>query len=56
MQTSSMNKANDAGEHIGLTVMRERAARINGEIQFESEEGEGTLIQLNFTVPQTKYH
>jgi two-component system nitrate/nitrite sensor histidine kinase NarX len=51
MQESSVNKTNDAGEHIGLTVMRERAARINGEIQFDSEEGEGTLIQLNFTVP-----
>ncbi|HHL19202.1 MAG TPA: histidine kinase [Thiothrix sp.] len=50
MQKSSINKTNDAGEHIGLTVMRERAARINGEIQFDSEEGEGTLIQLNFTV------
>lgn len=36
------------GEHIGLSVMQERAARINGEIQFESDEGEGTLVQLNF--------
>jgi two-component system nitrate/nitrite sensor histidine kinase NarX len=36
------------GEHIGLTVMQERANRIKGEIQFESEDGEGTLVQLNF--------
>ena len=42
------DKTTAEGEHIGLTVMQERAARINGEIQFESEEGEGTLIQLSF--------
>ena len=36
------------GEHIGLTVMKARAKRINGEIQFDSDEGEGTLIQLSF--------
>ncbi|CAA6828129.1 MAG: Nitrate/nitrite sensor protein (EC [uncultured Thiotrichaceae bacterium] len=40
----------ETGEHIGLTVMEERAARINGEILFESEDGEGTLVQLCFTV------
>ena len=38
------------GEHIGLSVMQERAKRINGEIQFDSDDGEGTLIQLNFEV------
>lgn len=36
--------------HIGLSVMRERAARINGEIQYEDDNGEGTLIQLSFDV------
>ena len=45
---SLQNNTNELGNHIGLTVMQERAARINGEIQFESEEGEGTLIQLSF--------
>lgn len=39
-----------SGEHIGLHIMQERAERIGGEIQFESEPGEGTLIQLNFDV------
>ncbi|MEE9444748.1 MAG: histidine kinase [Cocleimonas sp.] len=38
------------GEHIGLSVMRERTERIKGEILFESEEGEGTLVQLSFEV------
>ena len=42
------NKA--TGEHIGLSVMQERAKRINGEIQFDSDEGDGTLVQLNFEV------
>lgn len=42
------------GEHIGLRIMQERADKIGGEIQFESEPGEGTLIQLNFDAPPTK--
>ena len=37
--------------HIGLSVMRERAERINGEIQYDDDDGEGTLIQLSFEVP-----
>jgi two-component system nitrate/nitrite sensor histidine kinase NarX len=40
----------ESGEHIGLSIMKERAERINGEIHFESEEGEGTLVQLAFQV------
>ena len=50
-QTFKRRPSAHSGEHIGLTVMQERATRINGEIQFESEEGEGTLVQLNFTIP-----
>ena len=41
-----------AGEHIGLSIMKERAEKINGEIHFESEEGEGTLVQLAFKVSE----
>lgn len=37
------------GEHVGLHIMRERAERIEGELQFESDPDEGgTLVQLNF--------
>ncbi|MEA3292123.1 MAG: histidine kinase [Pseudomonadota bacterium] len=36
------------GEHIGLSVMQERAQRIGGELRIESEPGEGTLILLSF--------
>ena len=42
----------ETGEHIGLTIMEERAKRINGEVQFESDDGEGTLIQLSFNVAE----
>ena len=38
------------GEHLGLSIMRDRAERIKGEILFESDEGEGTLVQLSFDV------
>jgi two-component system, NarL family, nitrate/nitrite sensor histidine kinase NarX len=38
------------GEHIGLSVMRERAQRLPGELTIESEPGEGTRIVLSFPV------
>ena len=41
-----------AGEHLGLSIMQERAERINGEIHFESEEEGGTLVQLAFHVTE----
>jgi len=37
-----------AGEHIGLSVMEERATQIGGEFSIESEKGEGTRIVLTF--------
>ncbi|MGB5606692.1 MAG: histidine kinase [Gammaproteobacteria bacterium] len=40
------------GEHIGLTIMRERAARIGGELHVESEAGEGTRVVLEFSQPE----
>lgn len=39
----------ETGEHIGLSIMKERAERLNGELQFDSD-GEGLLLQLNFKV------
>jgi two-component system nitrate/nitrite sensor histidine kinase NarX len=41
-----------AGEHIGLSIMQERAERLNGELHFESEQDEGTLVQLSFQVKE----
>lgn len=37
------------GMHIGLSVMQERAAQIDGEFAIESEKGEGTRIMLTFS-------
>jgi two-component system nitrate/nitrite sensor histidine kinase NarX len=34
------------GEHIGLTVMRERAEKLGGTISIDSEAGEGTRVEL----------
>lgn len=38
------------GEHIGLSIMRERAARLSGTLNIESEPGEGTRVELEFHV------
>lgn len=36
------------GEHIGLSIMQERARRLGGELSIESEPGEGTRVLLTF--------
>lgn len=40
------------GEHIGLTVMEERAARLEADFRIESEPGEGTRMTLRFQYPK----
>jgi len=42
------NLTNSLGEHIGISVMEERARRIGGTISIETETGEGTQILLTF--------
>jgi len=39
------------GEHIGLSIMRERAARLGGILRVESEPGEGTRVALEISQP-----
>lgn len=39
------------GEHIGQSIMQERARRLGGELSIESEPGEGTCLQLVFRYP-----
>lgn len=39
------------GEHVGLTIMRERASKIGGNLRIESEPGEGTQVILEFDQP-----
>jgi two-component system nitrate/nitrite sensor histidine kinase NarX len=41
-----------AGEHIGLSIMQDRARQIGGELRMESEPGEGTRIMLSFPDPK----
>ncbi len=37
-----------AGEHLGLTIMQERARHLGGKLRIESEPDEGTRIELKF--------
>jgi two-component system nitrate/nitrite sensor histidine kinase NarX len=41
-------KKPEAGQHIGLTILRDRARQIDGKISIESEPNEGTRIHLQF--------
>ncbi|MEN8213275.1 MAG: ATP-binding protein [Pseudomonadota bacterium] len=43
------------GEHIGLSIMQERARRLGGELKIESEPGEGARVEL-FYVPESMKH
>ena len=36
------------GEHVGLSIMQERALRLGGKLRIESDPGEGTRIELTF--------
>jgi len=47
------NKKSKPGENVGLNIMQERAAHIEGTLQIESEIDEGTRIELNFVVKNT---
>ncbi len=42
------------GEHIGLSIMEERARRIGAELRLESEPGDGTRVELVFTPERRK--
>ncbi len=37
------------GEHIGLSIMQERAQRLGGSLQIDSDEGEGVRVLLTFS-------
>lgn len=42
------------GEHIGLSIMEERARFLGGELKIESEPEEGTRVQLTFRHPDSR--
>jgi two-component system nitrate/nitrite sensor histidine kinase NarX len=48
----SHQSSGSPGEHVGLTIMRERASRIGGILRVESEPGEGTRVMLVFDKPE----
>ncbi|MFZ1537941.1 MAG: ATP-binding protein [Chromatiaceae bacterium] len=42
------------GEHIGLSIMRERARRMGAELRIESEPEEGTRVEVHFSLPDRR--
>lgn len=42
------------GEHIGLSIMDERAKRLGGSLRIESEPGEGTRVELTYQPDATQ--
>ena len=45
------NRAGVGGNHIGISIMQERAQKLHGELSLESEPGEGTRVTLIFRYP-----
>jgi len=41
------------GEHLGLTIMKERAKHLGGNLKIESEPDEGTRVELRFRYQDT---
>jgi two-component system nitrate/nitrite sensor histidine kinase NarX len=41
--------ASSAGDHIGLSIMKERARHLGGDLKIESEPEEGTRVELSFS-------
>jgi two-component system nitrate/nitrite sensor histidine kinase NarX len=42
------------GEHIGQSIMQERARRLGGDLCIESEQDEGTCLRLTFRYPHAE--
>ena len=42
------------GDHLGLSILRERAQQINGDITIDSEPGDGTRVTLRFIYPDSQ--
>jgi two-component system nitrate/nitrite sensor histidine kinase NarX len=51
---STPRRSEKPGEHIGLSIMEERARRIGAELRLESEPGDGTRVELVFTPERRK--
>ena len=42
------------GDHLGLSILRDRAQQINGDITIDSEPGDGTRVTLRFIYPDSQ--
>jgi signal transduction histidine kinase len=42
------------GDHLGLTIMKERAKHLGGSLKIESEPDEGTRVELRFRYQDTE--
>ncbi len=51
---SAPRRSEVPGEHIGLSIMEERARRIGAELRLESDPGEGTRVELVFMPERRK--
>ena len=49
-------QAGKPGEHIGLSIMQERAKRLGGELKIESEQGEGLRLEIIFDPSSTQHY
>jgi two-component system nitrate/nitrite sensor histidine kinase NarX len=49
----NLNIKGKPGEHVGLSIMKERARRISGDVHIDTEPGEGTRIELDFPLSGT---
>lgn len=47
-------QSGNEGDHVGLSIMKERASRFGGQLRIESEPGEGTRISLSFNESDLK--
>ena len=45
---TEQQQQNSTGEHVGLSVMQDRASRIGGILSVEGEAGEGVQVRLEF--------
>lgn len=43
-----LDNHNSVGEHVGLSVMQDRASRIGGTLTIDSDPGEGVQVRLEF--------
>ncbi len=43
----------EAGKHLGLTIMKERARHLGGELKIESDIDEGTRVELKFNLKKS---